>query len=95
MPSFRVTMTIGSLYPGTKAAEVLPLASAAAAEYAMVEASDISVISGLPRVIIRFSADDPEIARQIGRHTLASTSTVADVHGVTITERVGSRWCTR
>lgn len=92
MPSFRVTMTIGALRPGVAADHVLPVAAAAAAQLTTVEASEITVVSGTARLTVRFTADDAELAVQIGHHVVETTGTVAEARAFTITERVKGRW---
>jgi beta-lactamase class A len=92
MPSFRVTMIIGALRPGGSPAAVLPTAAAAAAELTTVEASDLAVVAGTARATVRFTADDAELAAQIGRHVVDVTSTVAEPISSVVTERVKGRW---
>lgn len=92
MPSFRVTMTIGALRPGVAPEQVLPLASAAAAQLTTVEASEVAVVSGAARLTVRFTADDAELALQIGRHVVEKTGTVAEARAFAVTERVRGRW---
>ncbi|MFC4224063.1 hypothetical protein [Lysinibacter cavernae] len=92
MPSYRVTLTIGALLAGNGPAEVLPAASHAARDVAVLEAADVSVVAGAPRITVRFTADDNDIARQVSRHVVASTAAVARVTMVQITLRSGNRW---
>jgi hypothetical protein len=92
MPSFRVTMIIGVLQPGSAPASVLPTAAAAAAELTTVEASDLALVKGSPRVTVRFTADDAEQALGVGRHVIEATRTVADPVSSVVTERVQGTW---
>ena len=92
MPSYRVTLVVGALRPGVQPSAVLPTARDAAAELATVEAFDVQVVSGQARIIVRFSADEYEIADQVGRHVASVVSGLADVENFRITERQGSRW---
>lgn len=92
MPSFRVTLTIGALQPGVAPQSVLPSAAAAAGELATVEASDLGIVSGAPRLTIRFTADDAELAAQIGGHVAAATAAKAEVLIWKVTERVKGKW---
>jgi len=92
MPSFRVTLVIGALAPGVAPAAVLPSARDAAAELATVEASDVQVVSGQARVVVRFAADSAEIATQIGEHVASRTTRLATVVSWRVTERVKSAW---
>ncbi|MCP2031247.1 hypothetical protein L1277_001338 [Okibacterium sp. HSC-33S16] len=92
MPSYRVTITIGRLAPGVKPDEVLPAAAEAAAEFATVEASDVSVVRGAARITVRFAEDDDEIALAIGGQVVARTSALAEPVAWAITVREGGRW---
>jgi hypothetical protein len=92
MPSYRVTMTIGALRAGTRPESVLPAATRAAGEFTTVEASDLAIVSGMPRITVRFTADDAVRALRIGEHVVASTSSIAEVLAWKVTERVKGRW---
>lgn len=92
MPSFRVTLTIGTLVPGVDPRSVLPAAVAAAEELTVVEASGLAIVRGAPRIIVRFTADDAELATQIGEHVAASTARLADIPTWKMTAREGGRW---
>lgn len=95
MPSFRVTITIGALRPGATPEAVLPVATRAAAELTTVEASDVGIVAASARLTVRFTADDSELAGQIGRHVVEMTGTVAEPLAWKLTERVNGRWCGR
>ncbi|WP_213814818.1 hypothetical protein [Glaciihabitans sp. dw_435] len=92
MPSYRVMMTVGAMRPGVSPAVVLPAAAAAAAEFTIVEASDVAVVAGAARLTVRFMADDPELALQIGEHVTSVTASLARVDTWAVTERVQGRW---
>ena len=92
MPSYRVTLVVGALAPGTSPAAVLPAARDAAAELTTVEAFDVQVVAGQARIVVRFSADEYEIADQVGRHVASVVARLAAVEGWKLTERRGSRW---
>ncbi|WP_167043337.1 hypothetical protein [Salinibacterium sp. ZJ454] len=92
MPSFRVTIAIGSLRPGTAPDSVLPTAADAAAELTVVEASDISIVAGEPRITVRFEAEAAELATQIGDAVVSAVSAVAEPRRWSVTQRVGGRW---
>lgn len=83
-------MAMGALHGSPDA--VLPAARAAASEVAVLEASDVQVVRGEARIVVRFTADDRETADQVAAHVAAVTSTAADVTGWRLTERVGARW---
>ncbi|RWZ52480.1 hypothetical protein ELQ90_00525 [Labedella phragmitis] len=92
MPSYRVTMTIGMLRPGSSPEQVQPTAADAAAEIAVLESSTVDVTRGEARLVVRFTADDPELALQVARHVVASTDRVAHITYSTVTERDGGTW---
>lgn len=94
MPDYRVTMTLGGVRPGVASDTILPTAAAAVAEFTMVEASDIAVVSGAARITVRFEAEDAELATQISAHVVGVTHGSVDVVDVTVTERTGARWRT-
>jgi hypothetical protein len=91
MPSFRVTMTIGSLAVGTAPQSVLPAAARADGEVTTVEASDVAVVGGSARVTVRFTAED-ETVNRIALHAVESTRAIAQVVTWRVTRRNGSRW---
>ena len=66
MPSYRITITIGALRPGVEPPSVLPAAARAADELTTVEASDLGIVSGMPRIVVRFTADDAATAQLAG-----------------------------
>ena len=92
MPSYRVTMVVGALAPGVAPQQVLPGAKTAALELTVVEANDVAVVAGEARITVRFAADDPEIARQVGAHVATSTAALADVERWKLTGLVDGRW---
>jgi hypothetical protein len=94
MPSFRVQLEIGPLKPGVHPERVLPAAAEAAGKLAEVEASDITVVQGAPRAIVRFAIEDPELAIQVAAQVAAVTSELADVRRWSVTQRVRGRWVT-
>ncbi|KFF60830.1 hypothetical protein JF66_01595 [Cryobacterium sp. MLB-32] len=92
MPSYRITLTVGDLRDGVTPDSVVPTAARAAAEMATVEASELAVVSGEARVIVRFSAENPAEALRVGLHVRQATADVARLLGAQVTERVRSRW---
>lgn len=92
VPSFRVTLTVGRLRPGTDPERVLPTAADAAAEVAVLESSTVDIVRGEARIVVRFTADDAEIALQVARHVIASTDAVAETIRADVTERDGGTW---
>lgn len=71
---------------------MLPAASDAAASLTTVEASDISVVAGEARIVVRFTGDDTEIAAQIGDFVATRVNALAQVTSAIVTRRVKGRW---
>ena len=92
MPSYRVALAIGALAPGIAPAAVLPAAKSAALEFAVVEAGDLQVVSGQARIVVRFVADDVQIATQVAQHVASVLQQLSAVASWRLTERTGSRW---
>lgn len=92
MPSYRVTIGIGSLAPGVSPDTVLPAAAAAAAELAVVEASDLAVVAGAPRITVRFTEDDDAAALGVGHRVVQRTALVADPLTWVVMVREKGRW---
>jgi hypothetical protein len=85
-------MTVGALVAGVSAETIVPRAAAAVRELTTVEASDLEVVSGAARVIVRFTGDDDAMAERVAEHTLARMKRAVAVNGWRITRRDGSRW---
>jgi hypothetical protein len=83
-------MAVGALRGPAEA--VLPAARAAAAEVAVLEAADLQIVRGEARIVVRFTADDRELAEQAARHVASGTALAAEVDGWRLTERSGGRW---
>lgn len=92
MPSFRVTMTLGALRPGVAPEEVQPRAEDAAREVAVLESSQVDVVRGEARLTVRFTVEDAELALQVARHVVTTTSGAVRVGASTVTERDGGTW---
>ncbi|UCR88280.1 hypothetical protein [Mycetocola spongiae] len=92
MPSYRVTLSIGELNPGIAPDELLPAVAAAAAERAVVEASEVRVVSYTAQLVIRFTAEDADRAIEVATHTAARARTLAEVPRSIITRREKGRW---
>ncbi|MET0886060.1 MAG: hypothetical protein ABWX92_06375 [Mycetocola sp.] len=92
MPSFRVTVTIGALRPGVQPESVLPFAADAAARSAVVEASDVAVVRGAARIVIRFTADDVSLGWRVGSDVVDRLADVAEPRAWAVTVRDGGRW---
>lgn len=83
-------MAMGALHGAPDS--VLPAARAATVEVATLEASDVQVVGGEARIVVRFTADDRDVAEQVARHVASATTRAAEVTAWRLTERVGGRW---
>jgi len=92
MPSYRITSSIGQLRKGVRPESVLPGAAEAASALTTVEATNLEVVSGAARLVIRFTADDDDAAIAIAAEVVARTRSLASVSAWTLTRRVGGRW---
>lgn len=92
MPSYRVTLVVGLLRPGTDPADVLPAAVDAARRRAQVEASDVGVVRGEARITVRFLETDDAAARVVARDVAAHAGGLAEVGDPRVTRRWGARW---
>jgi hypothetical protein len=92
MPSFRVTITIGTLRPGVQPESVLPFAAAAAALSAVVEASDLAVVRGAARIIVRYTADDVGAGWRVGSDVVTRLAVAAEPIAWAVTVRDSGRW---
>ncbi len=87
-------LAVGALRPGASPEAVLPAAADAVAELTTLEAKNVSLVRGEPRVVVRFTADEDDIAWQIARHAAGVTSRLVEVLDVRVTRRSRERWLT-
>ena len=92
MPSYRITMTVGALRPGADPAAVLPSAAAEAARVATLEANDLQVVRGEPRLTVRYTAEDDAAAELVAAAVRARTAELVEVVRGSITRRDGGDW---
>jgi hypothetical protein len=92
VPSYRITMTVGALRPGADPAAVLPSAAAEAARVATLEANDLQVVRGEPRLTVRYTAEDDAAAERVAATVRARTAELVDVVRGSITRRDGGDW---
>jgi hypothetical protein len=85
-------MTIGALAAGVRPEQVLPGAAAAIRRVAIVEASDLAVVSGSARVTVRFTGDDDPHANRVALHGIEGTKLLAGVLTWRVTRRDGGHW---
>ena len=83
---------VGLLRPGVDPATVLPTAADAARARVEVEAFDVGVVRGEPRVTVRFTDDDDADALAVGRRVRAVVTALADVNSMQVSRRYGPRW---
>ena len=97
MPSFRLELEIGSLRPGHDPNEVMDTAIASLAGF-HVDATDIAVTAGTPRVLLRFTVtdssetDENQAARLAAVHARDAVDEVADTGQLWVLRRRGGRW---
>lgn len=92
MPSYRVELVVGAVARGVDPGSIVPRAAAAASAFTVVESSDVAVVAGQARVVVRFTESDADVALQLGEHVAATVSAVAAVTSFRVTERRGTRW---
>jgi hypothetical protein len=92
VPSYRVRMIVGALQRGVDPAEVLPAAVATARERTAVEAGQVEVVRGQPRLTVRFEAPDDVTAAGVGRAVVARVDEMVVVETSRVTRRFGARW---
>ena len=85
-------MTVGALRPGADPAAVLPSAAAEAARVATLEANDLQVVRGEPRLTVRYTAEDDAAAERVAAAVRARTSELVEVVRGSITRRDGGDW---
>lgn len=91
MPSYRTIVTIGALIPGRSPQEVEQRARAVVGQHTTLEAFQIDIVSGQPRVTIRFTGVDDEQAREVYRSLLEGLSEVASLPRTVLAKVVSGR----
>lgn len=92
MPSYRVTLAVGALAPGTAPDAVLPEAARLVAELAVVEAKDVRLIRGVPCAVVRFEAGEDVLAEAIAEHAVDGLRPIVEIRSAVVTRRDGNRW---
>lgn len=92
MPSYRVTLAVGTLQPGVDPEAVLPAACDAARALATVESWDVGIVRGQARITVRFTADVDGDAHQVAGAVQDAVDRLADTWGTRVTRRWGNRW---
>ena len=97
MPSFRLELEICQLRAGHEPNDVMAAARAALVEF-HVDATDIAVTAGTPRILLRFSvpdsneSDENQAARLAAVHTRDAVDEVAITGQLWVLRRRGGRW---
>lgn len=97
MPSFRLELEIGQLRPGHEPNEVMDTAIGSLGGF-HVDATDIAVTAGTPRILLRFTvpdsgeADENQSARVAAVGTRDAVDHVAATGQLWVLRRRGGRW---
>ena len=98
MPSFRAQLEILALHPGQRPEAVMDTAVAVLGSLHLVEANQLDIVAGIPRITLRFLVDPADWeaeSRQATRAALSmrhAVSEVADVGRLRILRRRRGRW---
>lgn len=98
MPSFRAQLNITGLKPGTQPEAVMDTAVAALAASHHVEANQLDIVAGIPRITLRFMVPDNEFslensqALQAAANMRHAVETVADTERLRVLRRRRGRW---
>ncbi|WP_420368361.1 hypothetical protein [Curtobacterium sp. L1-20] len=92
MPSYRVTLAVGALAPGTAPDAVLPEAARLVAESTVVEAQDVRLLRGVPCAVVRYEAPSDDAAAAVADHAVAGLTPTVEVRSAVVTRRDGARW---
>lgn len=98
MPSFRAQLNIIGLKPGNPPEAVMDAAVAALSAGHHVEANQLDIVSGIPRITLRFMVADDEWTAENSRALRAATNMrhavedVADVERLRVLRRQRGRW---
>ncbi|NVM98952.1 hypothetical protein [Arthrobacter sp. SDTb3-6] len=98
MPSFRATVQITGLRPGHAPEEVMDTAVAVVASRHVVEANQLDVVAGVPRITVRFmvEASEYDAENRLARDAVASlghgVNTVATTGALRAFRRSAGKW---
>lgn len=92
MPSYRAILPIGEVHPGQHPEMVLDSAVAAVSSITTVEHTDIQILSNVPQIVVRFTADDDADARFASSAMADAVSRVATTGTMRLLLRRGGRW---
>lgn len=91
MPSYRTILTVTNLLPGHGPQEVEAAARAAVTASTTLEAFQVDVVRGRPRVTVRFTGADDAAARAVHRRTVGGVREVAVVPQQVLAKVVSGR----
>jgi hypothetical protein len=98
MPSFRAQLDILGLRPGSRPEQVMESAIEAVAAAHLVEANQLDVVAGVPRITVRFlvepsehAAEDSQ-ARQAAANLRLAVEEVAATGTLRVLRRQRGRW---
>lgn len=97
MPSFRLELEIGNLRPGRRPGDVMDTARAALDGH-HIDATDIEIRGGTPRILLRFSVPDSgepaenHAARLAAVRARDEVEAVAETGQLWVLRRRGGRW---
>jgi hypothetical protein len=87
MPSFRATVQITGLRPGHAPEEVMDMAVAVVGSAHVVEANQLDVVAGVPRITVRFMVEASEYDAE---NRLARDASAALQHGLNTVATTGA-----
>ncbi|TJY67306.1 hypothetical protein E4J89_15565 [Arthrobacter sp. CAU 1506] len=88
MPSFRAQLNITGLRPGNQPEAVMEAAVAAVGAAHIVEANQLDVVAGVPRITVRFTVDANAYAAENRQALQAGANMRHAVEGVATTARL-------
>ncbi|VEG27063.1 FMN-dependent dehydrogenase [Actinomyces howellii] len=91
MPSYRSILTVTTLLPARDPQDVEAAARHAVESSTTLEAFQVDVVSGQPRVTVRFASTDDAEARSVHERVLLQVRTAAVVPAAVLARVVGGR----
>lgn len=98
MPSFRATVQITGLRPGHAPEEVMDMAVSVVASAHVVEANQLDIVAGIPRITVRFMVEASEydaenaFARDAGANLRHGLNAVATTGTLRVFRRSAGKW---
>lgn len=98
MPSFRAQLNITGLKPGSRPEAVMEAAVAALGASHHVEANQLDIVSGIPRITLRFMVPDNEWslendqAKRAAANMRHAVDEVAEAERLRVLRRQRGRW---